>query len=402
MDVTLMVSLLVVVLGLYIFSKSYVLYQKTKRASELWLYFSLMGISFTFSEIIEKVEFSNELLVLSLSSLFISSIFFAISLKKYYTSPVDEELKILGETLPKVNRSDFGRALAPCGVDCEQCEENKVGRCLGCEIESTIREEKCPIVVCSGRMGKSCSECEYRYTCDIYSNTIKERPYRQFSRLIRGVPTLIRENKPDKSLKIFEKLISHGLRGIYVTRELHTKENLENVYIVIFSEPDLKRVYENISSFLDKNSVILLTDFDYIIESNSFHEIRDFLIELLNLIITTDSYLIIPLGNELIDKIGEIISDMYTIYIIQGISNPIRKNILEFLKKRGKTNFSDILRHFDIKSAPNLSFHLRELKKNRLIAQDEENLYYITQQGDEVLCLINELREGILKSMELG
>ncbi len=289
--------------------------------------------------------------------------------------------------------------LSPCGISCEECEYNTT--CLGCEIETSIREKKCPIRECFDRGKKTCLECEHRYTCEVYSTTMKERPYRQPEKFRKGLPYLVRENMPDKSLKIFRKLITHGIRGIYVTKEIHPEKNFENVYIITFPEPNLEKLYENISGFIEENSAILLTDFHHMVESNSFHEIRDFIERLLNLIITNNSYLIVSLNNEIIDKIGEIISDFYTIYMIQGISNPMRKNILEFLKKRGKTNFSDILKNFNIKSAPNLSFHLKELKKNRLITQDEENLYYITREGNRVLNLINELRERFLESIEL-
>ena len=73
---------------------------------------------------------------------------------------------------------------------------------------------------------------------------------------------------------------------------------------------------------------------------------------------------------------------------------------MEFLSENGKTSFSEMLKSFKIKSAPKLSFHLKELKKNKLIAQDTDNLYYITRQGRQVLKFLLSLKEEVNKNIK--
>jgi DNA-binding transcriptional ArsR family regulator len=90
---------------------------------------------------------------------------------------------------------------------------------------------------------------------------------------------------------------------------------------------------------------------------------------------------------------GEVQSDR----LLKVLSNPIRRSIVELLYGRGKTRFTDIKRILGIKDGTKLSFHLRELKSEGVIASSEFEDDDI-EEGDEVEVLLERLEndEGMV------
>ncbi len=71
--------------------------------------------------------------------------------------------------------------------------------------------------------------------------------------------------------------------------------------------------------------------------------------------------------------------------IIKALSNPIRRQSLEYLYSRGKVRFRDIRDHLGIEDPAKLSFHLKILKQAGLVDQDQERKYFLTSVGRETL-----------------
>lgn len=65
---------------------------------------------------------------------------------------------------------------------------------------------------------------------------------------------------------------------------------------------------------------------------------------------------------------------------IKSLVNPIRRRMLVYISSAGKARFTDIRKELGL-DAPNLSYHLRNLKDAELIAQDRDNLYHLTDLG---------------------
>ena len=71
--------------------------------------------------------------------------------------------------------------------------------------------------------------------------------------------------------------------------------------------------------------------------------------------------------------------------IIKALSNPIRRQTLEYLYSRGKVRFRDIRDHLGIEDPAKLSFHLKILKQAHLIDQDQDRKYFLSTTGRETL-----------------
>lgn len=70
--------------------------------------------------------------------------------------------------------------------------------------------------------------------------------------------------------------------------------------------------------------------------------------------------------------------------IFRSLSNPIRRRIMKLLG-RGATGFAEILEFVELDDPSKLSFHLRKLKNDGLIKQDESKKYYLSRKGREAL-----------------
>ncbi len=79
--------------------------------------------------------------------------------------------------------------------------------------------------------------------------------------------------------------------------------------------------------------------------------------------------------------------------VLKALSNPIRKNIAELLYSRGKTRFTDIKRILKIKDGTKLSFHLRELKSEGVVEQDEKKKYSLSPMGQRAIRTLKGLEK---------
>ncbi len=79
--------------------------------------------------------------------------------------------------------------------------------------------------------------------------------------------------------------------------------------------------------------------------------------------------------------------------VIKAVSNPLRRRVLEFLYPRGRTHFRDIRTSLGISEPAKLSFHLKILKQAKLIDQDEERRYFITDSGRKTLEILGRGEE---------
>lgn len=74
--------------------------------------------------------------------------------------------------------------------------------------------------------------------------------------------------------------------------------------------------------------------------------------------------------------------------IFSCLSNRLRREILILLAEKRNLKFSEIVKLLQVSDPPKISFHLRILKREGLITQDEEKSYRVTTFGIEALKLL--------------
>lgn len=77
------------------------------------------------------------------------------------------------------------------------------------------------------------------------------------------------------------------------------------------------------------------------------------------------------------------------------LSNEIRRQILSTLSSKGRMRFMDITRHLQISDHTKVNFHLKNLKTNNLVSQNQEKSYSLTPQGEQMVECLSLLSKKI-------
>jgi predicted transcriptional regulator len=67
-----------------------------------------------------------------------------------------------------------------------------------------------------------------------------------------------------------------------------------------------------------------------------------------------------------------------------SLANAIRRQILLLLAAEGRRRFMNVTRELGIDDHTKVNFHLKVLKENGLISQDEQKYYSLTAEGERV------------------
>lgn len=78
-----------------------------------------------------------------------------------------------------------------------------------------------------------------------------------------------------------------------------------------------------------------------------------------------------------------------------SLANSIRREILLLIDREGKIRFMDICRSLEIEDHTKVNFHLKILKENSLVQQDERKLYRLSEGGRKVLDCLNTVIRGL-------
>ncbi len=202
----------------------------------------------------------------------------------------------------------------------------------------------------------------------------------------------------------FEKFVEmvKDHEGICITKDTDRIGEIENVHSVSLSEEwnprSIEDVKKDISSLPGNNRVILLTDIDYLLESNSIRKVRNFLKWLYKLSSANRDTLIFSTDFEDIDEqteneIAEMIADIRLGLFSESISNYLRRKVIQILADGEKYSFTRIAQMLNIKDNPKLSFHLKKLKDDGVIAQDEDKRYFLSDVGKEIAGVLESIKE---------
>jgi len=202
----------------------------------------------------------------------------------------------------------------------------------------------------------------------------------------------------------FEKFMEmiKDRRGICITKDLNRVKEMENVYGVCLSEEwnprSIDDVKKEISSLPGNNRVILMTDIDYLLESNSVRKVRNFLKWVYKLSSVNRDTLIFSTDFEDVDErteneIREMIADIRLGLFSESISNYLRRKVIQILADGEKYSFTKIAQMLNIKDNPKLSFHLKKLKDDGVIEQDEDKRYFLSDVGKEIAGVLESIKE---------
>jgi hypothetical protein len=198
----------------------------------------------------------------------------------------------------------------------------------------------------------------------------------------------------------FNMLIKHG-KGLYITQDGDTLDDIRNASVVLMMEQwqpkSLEKLKEEISNFFEMNIITLITNIEYLLEENSFMEVRNFLEWLYKKVSLNKGTLILSADLKSVEKtkkneLQDLISDIHLGMISDSISNYLRRQIILLLCKREKYSFTKIAHVLDIKDNPKLSFHLKKLKDDGVIEQDSEKRYFLSKVGEEIAHILKDIK----------
>lgn len=81
------------------------------------------------------------------------------------------------------------------------------------------------------------------------------------------------------------------------------------------------------------------------------------------------------------ERASLIVTDEDTEEILSSLANPIRRGVVELLQDYERSSFTEIKNTLKIEDPTKLSFHLRKLKTTKILKQDSEKRYTLTERG---------------------
>ncbi|HEC82264.1 MAG TPA: response regulator [Thermoplasmatales archaeon] len=203
----------------------------------------------------------------------------------------------------------------------------------------------------------------------------------------------------------FKKMIKNR-KGICITREITYVKDDENVFIIPLEKDlkprNVKEIEKELSDNIEKDCVILLTNIEYLLKGNTVEEIRNFLENLNKKSMLNNCKLILSANLKNTKEkerniLKDLIADIHLGILSDSISNYIRRKIISFLSDGKKYSFTRIAQEMKIEDNPKLSFHLKKLKDDGVLEQDEEKRYYLSKMGKEIADFINNIKKDKLK-----
>ena len=203
----------------------------------------------------------------------------------------------------------------------------------------------------------------------------------------------------------FRKSIKNA-RGICVTREFDNV--LDEGVILISLEEDLKprsldKIKEDIEATIEPGDVLLLTNLEYLLKENEMDEVRGFLEWLNKKILANNGKLILSANLKNIDEetremLQNMIADIHLGLFSASISNYLRRQIISILSDGRKQSFTKLAQKLNIEDNPKLSFHLKKLKDEGVLEQDDEKRYFLSRTGKEIASFIANIKKDKLKN----
>jgi len=205
----------------------------------------------------------------------------------------------------------------------------------------------------------------------------------------------------ENNLKRFKKMVKDK-KGVFITKNPDKLESMSNVKIVSlvkgWEARDIEDIKEEISENMAENIPVLMMDIEYLVEKNPIEEVRNFLKWLYKVSLANKSILMFytdfkNMDEEDADEIRELIADIRLGLFSESISNYLRRKVIQLLSNGEKYSFTKIAQKLNIKDNPKLSFHLKKLKDDGVIDQDEDKRYFLSDAGKEIAGILESIKK---------
>ncbi|RLF64044.1 MAG: hypothetical protein DRN31_01165 [Thermoplasmata archaeon] len=205
----------------------------------------------------------------------------------------------------------------------------------------------------------------------------------------------------ENNLKRFKKMVKDR-EGICITKNPDKVGGIGNVRIVSLVEGweprDIEAVKDEIEKNMAESMPVLMMDVGYLIEKNPVEKVRNFLKWLYKISLANKSALIFhtdfgDMNEENADEIRELIADIRLGLFSESISNYLRRKVIQLLSNGEKYSFTKIAQKLNIKDNPKLSFHLKKLKDDGVIDQDEDKRYFLSDAGKEIANILESIKK---------
>ena len=205
----------------------------------------------------------------------------------------------------------------------------------------------------------------------------------------------------ENNLKRFKKMVKDR-GGLCITKNPDKVEGIGNVRTVSLVEGweprDIEAVKEEIEKNMAESMPVLMMDVGYLMEKNPVEKVRNFLKWLYKISLANKSALIFhtdfgDMNEENADEIRELIADIRLGLFSESISNYLRRKVIQLLSNGEKYSFTKIAQKLNIKDNPKLSFHLKKLKDDGVIDQDEDKRYFLSDAGKEIADILESIKK---------
>ena len=205
----------------------------------------------------------------------------------------------------------------------------------------------------------------------------------------------------ENNLKRFKKMVKDR-EGICITKnpdKVGSIGNVRTVSLVEGWEPrDIEAVKDEIEKNMAESMPVLMMDVGYLMEKNPVEKVRNFLKWLYKISLANKSALIFhtdfgDMNEENADEIRELIADIRLGLFSESISNYLRRKVIQLLSNGEKYSFTKIAQKLNIKDNPKLSFHLKKLKDDGVIDQDEDKRYFLSDAGKEIADILESIKK---------
>ncbi len=228
-----------------------------------------------------------------------------------------------------------------------------------------------------------------------------------------------RRDKGEKGLKIFVDAVAQCSEGLCITGRdteiIRKRYSLVRTPVLSFSSEagenqvnpeglvDLSLL---IKKFIDKaqNGVILIDDFEQLLEKNSFEKVKDFLNRVSHDISESNSSLVVSFDSgkiqeEELSELKRITTSVYSETLIGMLSHPIRHSIINYLDTVEHASFTVLMNELNIKNSQILTFHINKLKDFSLIGQNDNKMYRLSDDAYVAVKMLDNLQDSLLDSL---
>jgi len=216
--------------------------------------------------------------------------------------------------------------------------------------------------------------------------------------------------------EFFKFLLKDG-KGLCITKhnpdEISAKYGLQDVSMMWLTPEESSELCvhpRNVSDLKSKmehffqnnpEGVVLLDGVELLIEQHSWEVIEKIITDISTTLLNKSSRFIVAIDPEQIEE-NILVALRYligrpSIQLISGsLSNPIRRQIVNFLSQHEPSRFTEILNYLKTNDAPKVSFHLKKLICNGIMQKDEEKTYTLTDRGKSAIDHLVMLEQEIV------